>query len=82
MTYQIILDDAALDQLRNLSKDVRKRVGRRLEMLADSLQGDVKKLEGQKNRYRLRVGEFRILFRLDGTMIHVYAVKQRKEAYG
>ena len=63
-------------------KVVRRQIGRRLETLAESFQGDVKKLEGQKNRYRLRVGSYRVLFRLDGPVIHVYAVKQRKEAYG
>ena len=38
-------------------------------------------MEGDERRYRLRVGDHRVLFRLDGKIIHVYAVKQRKEAY-
>lgn len=82
MTYHLILDKAALEQLRALPKEIRRNIGHRLDMLQESLQGDVKKLEGETRRYRLRVGEYRVLFRLDGKIIHVYAVKQRKEAYG
>ncbi|MBZ5620777.1 MAG: type II toxin-antitoxin system RelE/ParE family toxin [Acidobacteriia bacterium] len=82
MIYEFIIDDAALEQLRALPKEVRRNIGYRLEMLQDSFQGDVKKLEGEERRYRLRVGNHRVLFRLDGKIIHVYAVKQRKEAYG
>jgi hypothetical protein len=33
------------------------------------------------NRYRLRIGTFRVLFVLAEDMIQVYAVKDRKEAY-
>jgi mRNA-degrading endonuclease RelE of RelBE toxin-antitoxin system len=43
--------------------------------------GDIKKLEAARDHYRLRVGAHRILFRLDGAAIEVYAVTQRKNAY-
>ena len=81
MKYHLVLDEAALSQLRALPKAVRANIGRRLDLLQDSLQGDVKKLTGEQYRYRLRVGAYRVLFRLDGPVVHVYAVKQRKEAY-
>ena len=41
----------------------------------------VLKLRDKGNRYRLRIGTFRVLFVLAGDMIQVYAVKDRKEAY-
>jgi mRNA-degrading endonuclease RelE of RelBE toxin-antitoxin system len=34
-------------------------------MVADPFQGDVLKLEGSQDRYRLRVGSFRVFFRID-----------------
>jgi mRNA-degrading endonuclease RelE of RelBE toxin-antitoxin system len=52
-----------------------------MEALRENLQGDVLKLKAQGNRYRLRVGPYRILFALAGDCIEVYAVKDRKEAY-
>lgn len=41
----------------------------------------MKKLEAKSNRYRLRVGNHRVLFTLEGGVIGVYRVKDRKEAY-
>jgi mRNA interferase RelE/StbE len=79
--YELIIDDMALEQLRGLPKEFRRNIGSRLEALRNSFQGDIKKLAGDERRYRLRVGYYRILFRLDGKVIHVYAVKQRKDAY-
>jgi len=49
--------------------------------LQTDLTGDVKKLTGRTQEYRLRVGGFRILFMLENDLISVYAVKDRKEAY-
>jgi len=42
--------------------------------------GDVKKLQGQKNAYRLRVGDYRILFDMDGE-IEITNVLPRGDAY-
>jgi mRNA-degrading endonuclease RelE of RelBE toxin-antitoxin system len=52
-----------------------------LNDLETRFQGDLKKLVGAENKYRLRVGNHRVLFRLAGSQIQVYAVKDRKEAY-
>jgi mRNA-degrading endonuclease RelE of RelBE toxin-antitoxin system len=51
--YELIIDNAALEQLRALPKEVRRNIRYRLEMLQDSFQGNVKKLEGDERRYRL-----------------------------
>jgi mRNA interferase RelE/StbE len=42
--------------------------------------GDVKKLQGCKNAYRLRVGDYRILFDIDGE-IEITDVLPRGTAY-
>ena len=41
----------------------------------------MKKLTARERKYRLRVGNFRVLFQLEGDVIMVYDVKDRKEAY-
>lgn len=53
----------------------------RLDALQDDLSGDVKKLTARTPEYRLRVGNLRVLFTLEGDLISVYRVKDRKEAY-
>jgi mRNA-degrading endonuclease RelE of RelBE toxin-antitoxin system len=64
-----------------LKKTVRRQIGHRVETMRDDLRGDVRKLEGKSNRYRLRVGNHRVLFTLERSRIGIYAVKDRKEAY-
>lgn len=79
--FELSISDEALEQLRALPKELRKRIGARLTALETGFQGDIKKLIGAKDKYRLRVGDRRVLFRLVGKQIQVYAVKDRKEAY-
>ncbi|MBI4828428.1 MAG: type II toxin-antitoxin system RelE/ParE family toxin [Nitrospinae bacterium] len=40
-----------------------------------------KKLTNHSPEYRLRVGDYRVLFDVDGDKIAVYRVKHRKNAY-
>ncbi len=81
MRRELFLSEEAREQIRGLADAIRRNIGYRLQLLQDDLSGDVKKLEGQRHHYRLRVGAHRILFRLEGARIEVYAVKQRKNAY-
>ena len=79
--FELFISEEALNQLRALPKDLRKRIGEKLTTLETDFAGDIKKLAGTENKYRLRVGNHRVLFRLAGSQIQVYAVKDRKEAY-
>ena len=81
MRYQIEISEKAREQLRALPKEIRRNIGQRMEAMRDDLRGDVLKLRDKDNRYRLRIGTFRVLFVLAGDMIQVYAVKDRKQAY-
>jgi mRNA-degrading endonuclease RelE of RelBE toxin-antitoxin system len=81
MRYRIEISQKAREQLRALPKEMRRNIGQRMETMRDDLRGDVLKLRDKGNRYRLRIGTFRVLFVLAGDMIQVYAVKDRKEAY-
>jgi mRNA interferase RelE/StbE len=81
VTYRLLITETAREQLRALPKEVRRNIGFRLDSLQNNLAGDVKKLSGKASLYRLRVGSHRVLFRLIGDDVEVYAVKDRKEAY-
>jgi len=45
------------------------------------LAGEVKKLTDFTPEYRLRVGDYRILFEVDRDRIVIYRVLHRKDAY-
>ena len=81
MRYRLEIKEEARQQLRGLSKEQRRNVGRRLDLLQDNLTGDVKKLSAKTHEYRLRVGSFRVLFVLEADLISVYRVSDRKRAY-
>ena len=66
MHYQIEFVAKARDQLRALHKDVRRLIGVKLDHVQHDLTGDIKKLKGFKNKYRLRAGNYRVLFELEG----------------
>jgi mRNA interferase RelE/StbE len=43
--------------------------------------GNIKKLKGIENGYRLRVGSVRVLFEKDGDNVHVFKIDNRGDVY-
>jgi len=83
MTYQVILQRSAEKELDALEKPVHKRIAARLLALEeDPRPAGVKKLQGQEI-YRLRVGDYRVLYTIDdkSKQVTVAAVGHRREAY-
>jgi mRNA interferase RelE/StbE len=81
MRYRLELGDEAREQLRKLQREQRRRIGQRIDALQSDLHGDVRKLVGQEGKYRMRVGEYRVLFTLEKDLIFIHSVKDRKDAY-
>ncbi len=46
-----------------------------------SLVNNVKKLQGREDEYRLRVGDWRVIFTQDGVILDVLKVRPRGNAY-
>jgi mRNA interferase RelE/StbE len=82
MRYDLEFRPSALRDLKKLSPDVARRVLAKIASLRDDLKGDVKRLHGTEPAYRLRVGDYRVLFDLAGPKIVVRRVRHRREAYG
>ena len=81
MHYRIAIPDAVKAQLRALVDPARQEIGYKLFLLQENLLGDVKKLKGSRNQYRLRVGNYRVLFELEADTITVYNLGHRKDIY-
>jgi mRNA interferase RelE/StbE len=81
MVYNLILTDRARASLKSMSPDVARRVVRKIERMRNGLAGDVKRLTNFEPAYRLRVGDWRVLFDLTGASIVVQDVKHRSEVY-
>lgn len=81
MPYELEIKIEPMKFLRALSAVERKQIGYRLHCLQQNFSGDVTKLRGSHHEYRLRVGEWRVLFELVGEKIIVYAIGDRKDIY-
>jgi mRNA interferase RelE/StbE len=81
MKYAIEFKPQALKDLKSLPAGEIRRIMAKVEALSDGLAGDVKKLTNFTPEYRLRVGNYRVLFEVDLGTVIVYRVLHRKDAY-
>ena len=82
MRYQVELKPRARKDLRRIPKPDAARVVDALEKLEDDLTGDVKRLAAFAPEYRLRVGDYRVLFEIrESNRVVVYRVRHRRESY-
>ena len=81
MTYEIDFKPRAIKDLQPLPKGAAQRIVDKIEALRSDLAGDVKRLTNFTPEYRLRVGDYRVLFEIDGGKIIIYRVKHRSDAY-
>ena len=81
MKYQIEFKPRALKDLKGLPVSEVRRVVAKAEALQNDLAGDVKRLTSFTPEYRLRVGNYRVLFAVEGPNVVVYRVLHRKDAY-
>ena len=59
-----------------------KKQSARIKQAIDALPvGDVKKLKGIENGYRLRVGNVRVLFERNGNNINIIKIDNRGDVY-
>ncbi len=68
MRYRLEIKEEARQQLRTLSREQRRNIGRRLDALQTNLSRDVKKLTAKTREYRLRAGSLRVLSTLENDL--------------
>ena len=82
--YSIELAPAAVRQLRALPRDAQRRIGRKIDSLADDPRprGAVA-LRGARGIYRLRAGSYRIIYEVrdEKLLVLVIRIAHRKDVY-
>jgi mRNA interferase RelE/StbE len=84
MTYRVEVAPAAVRQLRKLDTSARRRIQAAVELLADQPRpGGAKKLVGGDREWRVRTGDFRIIYEIhdDVLLVLVIAVGHRRDIY-
>ena len=78
---EIHYTETAIADLEKLTPRTAAQVLRKIDRLQLGLHGDIKRLTNYDHDYRLRSGNFRILFDVSGNRIIIQRIKDRKEAY-
>jgi mRNA interferase RelE/StbE len=81
MMYKVEIKPKAIKDLKDIPKQDGKKIVEKLKLLENNLQGDIKRLTNFTPEYRMRVGDWRILFEVDADKIIVYRIQHRREAY-
>lgn len=87
MSYEnrILISKSALKELKSVPEIERKSIKDRISKLAffPLIRLDIKKLRGQQKVYRLRVGDYRVIFEYDEEerLVKILKVGKRGSVY-
>ncbi|HEY5296881.1 MAG TPA: type II toxin-antitoxin system RelE/ParE family toxin [Verrucomicrobiae bacterium] len=82
--YSISFARSARKELEHLSDDVAERILTKIELLAENPRPvGVIKLHGQKNLWRMRVGDYRVVYSIDdfAKAVDVSVIRHRRDVY-
>lgn len=84
MTYTVEFSTAARRQFRKLPRNVQTIIQHEVDALADEPRPHgVEKMSGEDNAYRVRVGDYRIVYEIHDAVLVVVVVRvgHRREVY-
>ena len=82
--YAVFYTSAAARQLRRLPQAARPPIERAVADFAHNPRtAHTEKLEGAANAYRMRVGDYRVLYTIEDHIrrVVIYRLRHRREAY-
>jgi len=82
--YEVQFATSAAKEFRSLSPQLKRRVGSAIDALGqDPRPPGVRKLVGHERLYRIRVGQYRVVYEIDdeGQFIRVTRIRHRREVY-
>lgn len=82
--YAIVFARSARKELQNLDPQVARRIIKQIEgLVTDPRPSGVVKLEGATDLWRIRVGQWRVVYRISNRdrLVDVVAVRHRSDVY-
>ena len=82
--YTVVFARSARKELQELDRTVANRILKRIEALTrEPRPSGCKKLEGTDNLWRIRIGDWRVVYSVDDTrlLVEVSVIRHRREAY-
>jgi mRNA interferase RelE/StbE len=78
---KIVVSSRAKKDLMGIDKEIRRKIYDAIYKLTDiSRKLNIKKLKGFDNTNRLRVGDYRVIYKLDNDIL-IINIKHRSEVY-
>ena len=79
---KIVITPQAKTDVRRIDRETAMRILAALDRFARTGEGDIKKLQGDSEELRLRVGDYRVRFTEEpqDTLV-IHSVRHRSEAY-
>lgn len=86
MRYRVEFSKKSVKAFLKLPKTIKGNITKKIELLAIdpyAEYNDVKKLSGEIDVYRLRVGDYRIIYRIERhkVVIEIVRIAHRREVY-
>ena len=84
MRYKVEILKDALKQLKKLSSELQERIKLKIDDLAtEPRPNGFKKLKGKENAYRIRVGDYRVIYDIfdDVLLVNVVEIGHRSKIY-
>jgi mRNA interferase RelE/StbE len=84
MSYTIIIETRAQRDFKALPSAFATAIKSKIDGLErEPRPHGVKKLAGSKDGYRIRVGDYRVLYTIDdrGKIVTIYRIRHRREVY-
>ena len=79
--YNIEWKEHALQNIEKLENSIAKRILKKVEELSENpFSKDIKRLKGNDD-FRLRVGDYRVIFSIEQSTIQILKVGHRKNIY-
>jgi len=83
-TYEVKFATSAAKEFRSLPLEIKRRIGAAIDGLRqDPRPPGVRKLVGHERLYRIRVGQYRVVYEVDDKKqrVHITRIRHRREAY-
>jgi len=83
MEYNVDLLPTAQRDYRKLPPELRPRISQALRTLKNPHLVSAKKVRDSKDRWRIRVGDYRIIYKIDSSqrLVIVISIAHRREVY-
>lgn len=82
--YRVVIKRQALKEISWLPQQIQDQVRRKIDALkSDPRPFGSKILHSSEDRWRIRIGDYRILYKIDDAIrqIYIYRTMHRKEVY-